>query len=209
MTGIIYLAGGGSAEDDQPLWRVMLPRVRRILYWPLALPTAQHAAAHDWLVDSLRRFGFTAEVESWTTLRDRSPDELNSFDLLFVGGGNTFNLLQCVRDNNFIEPVHRFVAQGGAYYGGSAGAVLACDDIGIADGHDPNEPGLTDLRALGLVSGIAILPHYTPDQETAAQKWATDNRTRLIGLPETSGLIVTDGSLQPVGDIYTFEPLSR
>lgn len=201
----IYLAGGGSAADDQPLWQTMLPGVHRILYWPLALPGERHAAAHDWLVDSLRHFGFTAEVESWTTLRNHAATELAEFDLLFVGGGNTFNLLHQVRENEFVEPVRRFVADGGVYYGGSAGAVLACNDIAIAEGHNPNEPGLTDLRALGLVPGVSILPHYSPDQEMTARKWTADKGIRLIGLPETAGLIASGESLRLVGDTaYSF-----
>lgn len=204
MSGTVYLAGGGSAEDDQPLWREMLPGVRRILHWPFALPEEHRPAARDWLTESLRRFGYPADVESWVTLSGHDPAELTQFDLLFVGGGNTFNLLQHVRDNGFVEPVRAFVANGGAYYGGSAGAILACDDIAIADGYDPNEAGLTDLRALGLVPGIAILPHYTVDQEPTARKWLADKGIRLIGLPETSGLIAAGESLHAVGQIYTF-----
>lgn len=206
MSGTIYLGGGGSAEDEQALWREMLPSARRILHWPFALSAEAHPAARDWVADSVRRFGFTVELESWTTLKGHAPDELDDFDLLLVGGGNTFNLLHHVRENGFIEPARRFVSNGGAYYGGSAGAILACDDIAIAEGYDPNDIGLTDLRALGLVPGIAILPHYEPAQESMARKWATDKGIRLIGLPETSGLIVSDGSLQAVGQIY---PINR
>jgi dipeptidase E len=182
----------------------MLRSGSRVLHWPFALPATHHAAARDWLFDGIQQLGLTVELESWPTLSGHDADELARFDLLFVGGGNTFSLLHHVREYGFVEPVRRFVADGGNYYGGSAGAILACDDIAIAERHDPNEPGLTDLRALGLVRGIAILPHYTTDQEAKARKWAADKGIRLIGLPETSALIVSGDTLQAVGQIYTF-----
>ncbi|HEY9290830.1 MAG TPA: GNAT family N-acetyltransferase [Microlunatus sp.] len=101
---------------------------------------------------------------------------------------NTFRLLDVVRRAGFVEPVRRFVRDGGDYYGGSAGAVLACDSIEVADGLDPNEPGLRDLTGLGLIKDLAILPHYSQDQHARAAAWATDRGVGLLGLPESIGL---------------------
>lgn len=193
----VYLGGGGSAEDEQELWRRMLAGRSSLLYWPCALPDSMLAGAADWLAGALDRFGFAGSVKTWPSLSAHKPTELDGFDLLFVGGGNTFKLLQEVRRSGFIEPVRDFVQRGGAYYGGSAGAILACDDISTAQGLDPNDVGLTDLRSLGLVRNLAILPHYEPADEKAARQ--RHNGTRLIGLPERTGLVVTT-SIEVVGD---------
>ena len=200
MAGTLYLGGGGSPEDEQALWRRMLASQPRVLYWPFALPDSMLDDAKDWLAAALDRFGFAGTLDAWTTLADHDHAELDEFDLLFVGGGNTFKLLHEVRSRGFLEPVRRFVELGGAYYGGSAGALLACDDISIADGHDPNDIGLTDLRSLGLVPRLAILPHYEPSSENSAQQWAQDNQSRLLGLPERTGLVVTAPEMLVVGD---------
>lgn len=95
--------------------------------------------------------------------------------------------------------VRRFVADGGDYYGGSAGAVLACDNIAIAEGHDPNEAGLLDLRSLRLISGASILPHFTIVQLDTARRWATSIGGTLIGLPEDAGLCHDNGIFIVVG----------
>jgi dipeptidase E len=189
MTGTLYLSGSGPAHDEKDLWRPMLAGDPRILYWPFALTASMLAGAHDWLSESLARFDFAGTFTMWTTLSGHEHTELQDFDVLLVGGGNTFKLLHEMQTYGFIEPTRQFVRRGGTYYGGSAGAVVACDDISIADGHDPNEIGLTDLRALGLINGLAILPHYLPADKNVAQEWALQHRTRLVGLPERTGLI--------------------
>ena len=209
MTGTVYLGGGGSPEDERELWLRMLPAARRVLSWPFALSGPMLAGARDWLAEALDRHGFAGDLEVWTTLQGHHAAELSAFDLLFVGGGNTFRLLHQVRTHEFIEPVRQYVRSGGAYYGGSAGAILACDDIATAEEYDANDVGLTDLGGLGLISRVALLPHYEPTQHAAAEMWAHAHGTRLLGVPERSGLIAVDGVLHVVGSepVWSFNGL--
>jgi dipeptidase E len=185
----------------------MLPGRERILYWPFALSSPALDTASDWLAENLARYDYAGTFETWTTLRESDHSELYEFDLLFVGGGNTFQLLNEIQTYGFLEPVRTFVQRGGAYYGGSAGAVIACDDIAIAQGHDPNDVGLSDLRSLGLIRHLAVLPHYLTTDMQAAQQWAQDHRTRLVGLPERTGLVVTPTTTLVVGQepAWTFD----
>lgn len=190
MLGDLWF-GCGSGEDEHPLWRKMLgDRRARIVYWPFALPESMRPTADRWLRDNLDDLGVEYELDTWTSLADRHPTELTTAhaDVLFVGGGNTFRLLDHVRRAGFVGAVREFRRAGGDYYGGSAGAVLACESIAIADGRDVNEPGLTDLTALGLIQGVAILPHFTTDQREAAQRWVRHHGVTVLGLPETVGL---------------------
>lgn len=201
MPGKLYF-GCGSAADETPLWLSMLQRpTTRIVYWPFALPAELGSSADDWLRGNLDLLGVSYELDTWQGLDHHEPSELtpDEVDLLFVGGGNTFRLLDIVQRNGFIEPVRRFWQAGGDYYGGSAGAVLACETIEIADGHDPNEPGLEDLTALGLLSGAAILPHFTDQQVAESKQWAADHRCVVLGLPESAGLCCADGRATVVG----------
>ena len=206
MDGTIYLGGGGSAADEAELWRAMLPTRRRLLFWPFALAPERHAAAVVWLSESLRELDLAAEVETWTDLAAHRPEELAAFDLLFVGGGNTFTLLEQVQRHGFLDPVREFVAAGGDYYGGSAGAILACHDIRIAGLLDPNDSGLTDLRALGLLDGVTVLPHYTPGQAARALDWSRRFGVAVIGIPERGGLVVRAGEVTPVGGPVDYFP---
>lgn len=101
-----------------------------------------------------------------------------------------------MRRNGFVDSVRQFCGTGGDYYGGSAGAVLACESIAIADGHDANEAGLQDLTGLALISGVAILPHFTEEQFADARQWAIDNHPVVVGLPESAGLRCAEGRQQ-------------
>lgn len=199
MTGTIYLGGGGDATDEKHLWRAMLPPKRRVLYWPFALPAEMVLHAQDWLTTSLIGLELDVELETWVDLREHHPDEITHADLLFVGGGNTFKLLQHVRGSGFAEAIRSFVARGGDYYGGSAGAILACADISIAVGRDENAVGLTDVTGLGLVREFAVLPHYDDRQRKAAQEWSSDHGSALLGIPERSGVTIRAGYVEVMG----------
>jgi dipeptidase E len=205
MTGTIYLGGGGDATDEESLWRAMLRHHRRVLYWPFALPPERVRGAEEWLASSLSDLQLDVELETWTGLEDHHPDELTRMDLLFVGGGNTFQLLHHVRRHRFGPAVRNFVARGGGYYGGSAGAILASSEIRVAVGVDENEVGLTDLTGLGLVRDFDTLPHYDDGQEMAAQEWSSNHERVLLGVPERSGLAIRDGCAEVVGHVAVSE----
>lgn len=117
MSGTLYF-GCGSAVEEAPLWRLMLQRrTTRIVYWPLALPPAMAASADQWLRSHLNTLGVNCQLDTWSDLDKHQPSELNrhDVDLLFVGGGNTFRLLDAVRGHRFLEPVRDFWRDGGDY----------------------------------------------------------------------------------------------
>ena len=193
------MSGGGGAADEELLWRAMLDDKHRVLYWPFALPRHMVSDAEGWLISSLRELQIEVEVETWTDLRHRDPDDMAHADLLFVGGGNTFHLLDHVRRHGFEQVVRDFVAAGGDFYGGSAGAILACPDIRIAGEYDTNDLGLTDLNALGLVRDLVVLPHYDQGQQEVAHGWSLAWRCAVLGVPERSGLVARGDLLEVVG----------
>ncbi|MET3808708.1 dipeptidase E [Nakamurella sp. UYEF19] len=199
MTGIVYLGCGRGAADEALLWHEMPRSNPRVLYWPFALTGRMLAGAHDWLSRSLNQLGERVDLSTWASLDGRDPSDLMSFDLLFVGGGNTFRLLHHIRKHGFVQPVRDSVASGVCYYGGSAGAVLACDDIAIARGHDPNLEKLEDLDGLRLVSEMAILPHYDDSQKTHAQTFSSQHETPVVPIPDGSGVVAFDGEMRSVG----------
>lgn len=199
MLGTIYLGGGGSPDDELPVWTDMLQGVRRILYWPFALSGDMLEGADSWLRGNVAKKWPLVHVTTWTTLNGHSPEELADFDLLFVGGGNTFNLLEHVMNHGFADPVRRFVADGGTFYGGSAGAILASENIGIAEAYDENKTRLTNLDGLCLTPGATVLPHYDPDEEATGRLWSQKQNTAVLGIPERSGLKISGGQALVLG----------
>ena len=174
MAGVVYLGGGGTGQDEALLWGKMLAGCQRLLYWPFALEGGMLAGAETWLRDQVARLGFSVEIRTWTALEGKHSADLDGFDLLFVGGGNTFLLLHHLQAHGFIGPVRQWVEAGGDYYGGSAGAILATDSIEIADHADSNDVGLVDLAGLGLLPAVGLFPHYTTDQKDLVHSISRD-----------------------------------
>jgi dipeptidase E len=197
--GVVYLGGGGTGQDEALLWERMLGRCRRLLYWPFALEGNMLAGAEVWLRDQLAQRGFLPQIQTWTTLEGKDAANLGDFDLLFVGGGNTFFLLHHLRTHGFVEPVRQWVEAGGNYYGGSAGAILATDSIAIAGRADSNDVGLLDLDGLGLLPAVGLLPHYTAEQQDRAQSISRDLGQPVVGVPEAAGLVVDKDAVETVG----------
>jgi hypothetical protein len=93
MRGSIYLGGGGSPDDERLLCAEMFGRSAKILYWPFALDGDMVKGADGWLRGNLAEHWPDHQLTTWSGLEGHSSAELFDFDLLFVGGGNTFDLL--------------------------------------------------------------------------------------------------------------------
>lgn len=61
-------------------------------------------------------------------------NSLTKNDIIFIGGGNTFFLLQELRRSGADKILVQEVNKGKLYIGESAGAVIACPDIGYCSG---------------------------------------------------------------------------
>ncbi len=76
---------------------------------------------------------------------------------IVVGGGNTWMLLKCLRDNKLIAPVRKKVIAGTPYIGWSAGSNVACPTIMTTNDMPVTAP--SSLRAFSLIP-FQINPHY-------------------------------------------------
>lgn len=95
-------------------------------------------------------------------------------------------------------------------YGGSAGAILASDSIGIAAIHDDNNTHLEQFTGLRLVSGVTVLPHYTAYEEATANLWHRRQNKPVLGIPERSGLLIESSAARVVGKepVYVIDGLA-
>ena len=197
MTTRVYLGGGGTPADEAAVWRMFLRRSRRVVCWPWALPATQHEMAELWLRRALAPYD-VAKVELWGDVADHSVEELDPDDVVFVLGGNTFDLLHHLQSRDALGVAPEHVRRGGVYFGSSAGAVLAGADIAVAGLADPNDAGVSDTRGLGLLGDAIVRPHYTPDARDASWTWTAHGFT-VLGIPETAGLAVVDGVARNAG----------
>ena len=150
------------------------------------IPTAGIAEEIEGMIEdetnTLESLGLTVDVlDVSTATYDSIVSTLTKNDIIFVGGGNTFYLLQELRRSGADKILVQEVNKGKLYIGESAGAVITCPDIGYCAGMDNPEkaPELTDYTGLGLVD-FYIVPHIgNAEMGEAAEKAVAEYNSRL------------------------------
>ncbi len=102
-------------------------------------------------------------------------EKLLSCNILMSTGGNTFQLLNNLRESGLFEAILEFTKKDSFVFAGfSAGSILMTPTIAVAgrpagndpsDSMDENIPGITDLTALSLVD-FEVYPHYDVNVDT-------------------------------------------
>ena len=133
--------------------------------------------------------------------------DVESAEVLFVGGGNTFRLLRTFYERDLMPVIRERVRGGMPYIGSSAGTIITSPTIRTTNDMPIVEP--PSLTALGLVP-FQINPHYLDPDPASTHKGETreerlmqyheENATPVVGLREGSMLHVVDGSTTLIGD---------
>jgi dipeptidase E len=149
-------SGGLSTEPRREVWRRelgdFLGPARRVLFVPFA------RADHDAYVHKLLDLGLTAGRAVDGLHREGDPREaVRAAEALFVGGGNTFRLLDRLQRLGLLGLVRERVLAGLPYVGISAGTNVACPTIRTTNDMPIVQP--VSLDALGLVP-FQINPHW-------------------------------------------------
>lgn len=131
---------------------------------------------------------------------------VNEAHAIVVGGGNTWMLLKCLRDNGLINPVRKKVVAGTPYIGWSAGSNVACPTIMTTNDMPVTRP--SSFRAFSLVP-FQINPHYLDANpaghagETREQRileFIESNRNVFVaGLREGTMLLLEGKQLSLIG----------
>ena len=184
---------GGTylGHAQQPI-AVLFAKVPRIAFVPFALADQQgyfgRARAH------FETLGI--EVER---VLEGTPGRIlvESAAGIFVGGGNTFRLLDRLQRSSLVEPIRARVLEGMPYLGSSAGTGIAAPTIMTTNDMPIVKPATFD--ALGLVPFQMNCHYLDPDpashhmgesRETRIREFHEENHTPVLGLREGSWLEV-------------------
>jgi dipeptidase E len=198
--GEIFIGGGGSAEDSYLLDKAFVASLtkKNILYLPIAIygDSLSYEAAYDWFIETMSSVGQDfINITMWTDLINKKYEDLNNFDSIYIGGGNTFNLIKQIRDNNFDVIIKRFHQEGGVLYGGSAGAIIYGSSLQPALNSDKNKERISDFSGLDLLMGSCIWPHYAKEQDNQIFTLVKKLKRTVIALSEKSGIQYCDNKL--------------
>lgn len=168
--------------------------------------TAADIYENKWFVDADRNKliaqGFKIkEVSLASKTAEELEPEIASCKVIFVAGGNTFYLLQQVRESGFDEVIRKLANTDVVYVGSSAGSIIVTPTIAIAgvEPGDENIPGLIDLTSLGLVD-FEISPH-TPEavSHEGNQKYRATSSAPLYEIDDQSAVCVENDQIRVVG----------
>ena len=200
------LYGGGYLEYLMPVLSKFLENVSSLLFVPYARPGGM---SHDDYTDRVR-YAFQPLSIGVRGIHefDNAREAVAEAEALFVGGGNTFVLLNRLYEEGLLPVLRDVVRQGTPYLGTSAGSnitgpnVMTTNDMPIV--HPPS------LQALGLLP-FNLNPHYLdPDpnskhqgetRETRIAEFHTYNDQIVIGLREGSWIEVSNDQMLLKGSL--------
>lgn len=208
----LILGGGGNASQSLPLDHQLaewMPPASTLLYWPFALPDSHPLVktCESWIASMFHPLG-VAQIETWHANELAAKAErssLDSFGAIYIGGGNTFRLLERIRSTGLDRKLADFVGAGGPISGGSAGAVILGKDIGFAERFgDQNESNLPDTRGLDVIRdergrSCLVLPHFVAQWRAFAQRLAAGSGTTVLCIEEDAGVIIDGPHWRAVG----------
>ncbi len=182
--------GQGYLDHAMPEVTDFFGTVKRILFVPYALFDVEAYTAK-----ARERFAAAGiEVEGLVPGTE-GLKQMERAEGIFVGGGNTFRLLDRLQRSGLLEPIRDRVERGMPYMGASAGSNLACPTIKTTNDMPIIEP--PSFGALGLIP-FQINPHYldpSPDsthmgetRETRIREFLEENTIQVLGVREGAWL---------------------
>lgn len=209
----LILNGGGSDEQIKEALEIFARIVNggKVLYIPLAWTYGNMEECINWFSGQVSEFGIT-NIEQILDPNDITKEKLKETSGVFIGGGNTYQLLKDLKETCAFENLKEYIKNGGLIMGGSAGALIfgecidTClkDKLKIKSCNDENKVGLKDTKGFNYVKGYSILPHY---KKLTEQYSDTQKRVdkllglgyKLICLPEETSLFINDNQMTVIG----------
>lgn len=172
--------------------------VKRVRFVPFAL--ADLDGYTQKARERFARLGYELDgVQSFASAREA----LEGADAVFVGGGNTFRLLERMQASGVLDAIRARALEGLPYVGSSAGTNVACPTIQTTNDMPIVWP--VTPRALGLVP-FQVNAHYLDPQpgsthmgetrEERLRQYHEENERVVIGLREGAMLRVEGGEME-------------
>lgn len=199
--GELLLAGGGDADDSRRLDERLVGQIGQdatMGYIPVAMAPEHYPDCEEWITGVFEEHGLS-EIRMWTDLEDITATDLTAVSAVYIGGGNTYRLLNELRQTGADSLLREFVVTGGRLYGGSAGAIVCGDTIDTTP--DENRVGVTTTTALQFLPETDIWCHYADSNDPDIHDYVAETGRTVIALPERSGVSVTATRLQVVGHV--------
>ena len=192
----VVLSGGGGEEDARPhheMFASWIEPVAPLLYLPGDAFSADTSFA--WLSGVMGSFGVTS-ITMWANAEDYTPSHLDRYSGIYIGGGNTFRMLNDFVETQMLPGLQRFIEAGKPVFGGSAGAIVLGNDIMTCASMDSNDLGLVSTAGAAVVQDYSIWCHYESSQDQEIGRFMTTRSQPILALSERSGLMIEGSEVQ-------------
>jgi dipeptidase E len=156
--------------------------------------------------EELKRIGFV-NITTVNMTGSIDIDSLVNFDVIYVCGGNTFAILNKIRETKLDVFIISQVSAGAIYVGVSAGSIIAGPDIEIAgwgSEGDKNEINLKDLKGFNFID-IAVFPHFHEELRGEVREFRKKVNYKVIELTNDQVVCVKDDMAKIIGSYFPFK----
>jgi dipeptidase E len=195
MKGKLYLSGGGYANQTYDADKIAFENVKTILYIPFAWDRdPSYLSCKTWFEEMLLMHNIK---DYYLMTNPQENIDLEKFDMIYIGGGNTFKLLKELKESGLGKRIINYINNDGMVYGGSAGAIIFGKTINtatIGDCSDENNVNLIDLNGFSLLN-FDIHCHYNKKDDNLIRKYINSNNKSVITISEESVVEVINGKV--------------
>ncbi len=221
----LFLNGGGCGKQTILTYNEInkiIDHTKPVLYIPLAMDETDHPydSCYEWIKEEISIIDIP-NIEMVRTFEELAEKDLNNYSLIYIGGGNTYKLLNGIKTTNTYNKLKDYIENDGIVYGSSAGAVIFGKDINIIEVMDNNNIGIKDTSGFNYLNDISLFVHYPnykskyteEENKNLIQKYTnfiieyTKKNEKVIAYPEEDSVFFDGKNIKVIGELayYTFE----
>lgn len=199
----LFLCGGGSNTQIMyalKKFKSVVKKDKPILYIPLAMEKEKYDSCKEWFSNESKYIGINS-FEMVTSSKDLSGKDFNSYCALFIGGGNTYKLLNELSKNGNLEKIQNYLKNDGVVFGGSAGAIIFGKNINSCLLDDGNDVKLKNCDGFNYLNDFSILCHlnklHFKRNYNYLKEYSKENK--VLYLPEEDVIFINNNKIKFIG----------
>lgn len=200
----LFLCGGGSGKQIKYALNKFASSINKdkpILYIPLAMNEDKYDDCKKWFASESEMMGID-KFDMVRSSKELSEKDFEKYSALFIGGGNTFKLLEEIKKNSNFDKIKTYLKNDGIVFGGSAGAIIFGSNINSCLLDDKNIVNLKDCDGFNYLNGYSILCHLNNQNFKNNFKYLKEfsKKNKTIYLPEEDVIILSDNKINFIGE---------